>query len=713
MGNVILQGGGASLVVAAKPGSPPAILHWGPDLPGDVDLEVLKALAGYQGGPGSADVFVPASLAMEAGLGLLGPSGVVVHRAGRDWGSRFVVTDTAVEADRIQIFCRDDHTNIGLTYDVRLDAVTGVLTLSSALTNLGQDPLEITDYATAVVPIANHMSDLIGFTGRWALEFQRERMKRFTGTYLRENRRGRTSHDGFPAIILCADTTDEVQGEAYGLHLGWSGNHRIRVDTLHDGRVFAGLGALLGPGEIALEQGQTFHGPSIHAAYSPDGLSDLSQRFHAHVRNQILRPKSPAKVRPVHYNTWEAVYFDHDLDRLKAIADRAAAVGVERFVLDDGWFGSRRNDTSGLGDWYVSKDVYPQGLTPLIDYVTGLGMEMGIWFEPEMVNPDSDLFRAHPDWVLGLASVEQVKFRNQLVLDISRKEVSDYLFERIDAVLRDHAIAYVKWDMNRDISHPGDHRGYQRSHAQVQALYALLARLRAAHPQVEFESCASGGGRADYGVLGYTDRIWTSDSNDALDRQDIQRGASYFFPLEVLGAHVGPRRCHITGRTLSMAMRAGTAMIGHMGLELNLLEETDAELATLTAAIDCHKAHRELLHTGNLVRLKTPPEIMGMGVIGQDQSEALFSLAILTSQVPRLLPRVRFHGLDPDTRYHVKLIWPGKFRSWSAGSSVEALDLAGAGQVIAGRLLQEVGLGLPLTAPEQVLIFHLRALMPD
>jgi alpha-galactosidase len=230
---------------------------------------------------------------------------------------------------------------------------------------------------------------------------------------------------------------------------------------------------------------------------------------------------------------------------------------------------------------------------------------------------------------------------------------------------------------------------------------------------VEFESCASGGGRADYGVLGYTDRIWTSDSNDALDRQDIQRGASYFFPLEVLGAHVGPRRCHITGRTLSMAMRAGTAMIGHMGLELNLLEETDAELATLTAAIDCHKAHRELLHTGNLVRLKTPPEIMGMGVIGQDQTEALFSLAILTSQVPRLLPRVRFHGLDPDMSYRLKLVWPNKFRSWSAGSSVEALDLAGAGQVIAGRLLQEVGLGLPLTAPEQVLIFHLRALMPD
>jgi alpha-galactosidase len=708
-----LHGGEASLVVAMKRGAPPAILHWGPRLPDNVDPTVLTALAGYQGGPGSADVFVSASLAMEAGLGLLGPSGIVVHRAGQDWGSRFVVTDAAFAADRIQIFCRDDHTQIGLTYDLRLDAVTGILTVSSALTNLGEGPLEVTEFATAVLPIANHMTDLIGFTGRWALEFQRERIKRFAGTYLRESRRGRTSHDGLPALILCGASTDEAQGEAYGLHLGWSGNHRIRVDSLHDGRVFAGLGALLGPGEIRLEQGQTFHAPTIHAAYSREGLSGLSQRFHAHVRRQILRPETRTKVRPVHYNTWEAVYFDHDLDRLKAIADRAVAVGVERFVLDDGWFGSRRDDTSGLGDWYVSADVYPDGLKPLIDYVTGLGMEMGIWFEPEMVNPDSDLYRAHPDWVLGLAHVEQVPFRNQLVLDISRPEVSDYLFARIDAVLRDHEIAYVKWDMNRDISHPGDRRGYQRSHAQVDALYALLQRLRDAHPSVEFESCASGGARADYGVLSYTDRIWTSDSNDALDRQDIQRGASFFFPLEVLGAHVGPRRCHITGRTLSMAMRAGTAMIGHMGLELNLLEETETELAILKEAIACHKAHRDLLHTGNLVRLQTSDELMGMGVIAQDQSEALYSIAILRSQVQRLLPRVLFHGLDPDQRYRVKLVWPSKFRSWSAGSSAEALDLTGEGKLLPGRLLQEVGFGLPLTVPEQVLIFHLRAYEPD
>eukprot|EP01038_Epipyxis_sp_PR26KG_P014414 gene14414-19345_t len=268
MDNLILHGGGATLVVAVKLGAPPAILHWGLRLPDDVDPTVLRALASHQGGPGSSDVFVDASLAMEAGLGLLGPSGVVVHRTGQDWGSRFVVADATLEGDRIQIFCRDDHTKVGLIYDLRLEAVTGVLTVSSSLTNLSEAPLEVTEFATAVLPIANHMTDLIGFTGRWALEFQRERIKRFAGTYLRESRRGRTSHDGLPAIILCGASTDEAQGEAYGLHLGWSGNHRMRVDSLHDGRVFAGLGALLGPGEIRLEQGQTFHAPTISAANS-------------------------------------------------------------------------------------------------------------------------------------------------------------------------------------------------------------------------------------------------------------------------------------------------------------------------------------------------------------------------------------------------------------------------------------------------------------
>jgi alpha-galactosidase len=424
----------------------------------------------------------------------------------------------------------------------------------------------------------------------------------------------------------------------------------------------------------------------------------------------LLTPAMKAKPRPVHYNSWEAVYFDHDIETLKAIASRAAAIGVERFVLDDGWFGSRRDDRSGLGDWTVSADVYPDGLAPLVDHVTGLGMEMGLWFEPEMVNPDSDLFRAHPDWVLGVEGVPQVHARNQLVLDIARPEVSEYLFGRIDAILSEHAISYIKWDMNRDINHPGGADGRARAYAQISALYALLQRIRLKHPGVEIESCASGGGRIDYGMLAHSDRVWTSDSNDAIDRQAIQRGANYFLPLEVLGGHVGPRQCHITGRTLPMAMRAATALFGHMGLELNLLTEPETELEELKAAIALYKGHRGLLHSGRFYRLDGPPHVNSIGVVSKDGREALFSHALLASE-PNILPdRLRLAGLDPALEYRVRLIWPEGWKAVHPPSISETLDLAGEGAVFAAEALMKLGLQLPLARPETVLLFKLDAL---
>jgi alpha-galactosidase len=403
------------------------------------------------------------------------------------------------------------------------------------------------------------------------------------------------------------------------------------------------------------------------------------------------------------------VWFDHDVDKLKDLATRAAALGVERFVLDDGWFGGRRHDRAGLGDWTVSDAVYPKGLKPLVDHVTGLGMEMGVWFEPEMVNPDSDLYRAHPDWALRIEGIEQVPFRHQYVLDIARRDVSDYLFERIDAVLRDHAISYVKWDMNRDVNHPGDAQGRPRAYAQVAALYALIDRIRAAHPGVEIESCASGGGRVDFGILSRTDRIWTSDSNDAIDRQHIQRGASFFLPTDVIGAHVGPSTCHQTGRKLCMAMRAGTAMMGHMGLELNLLTEPQADLDQLMAAIALHKKHRALIHNGEFQRLDTPDYLNIIGVGAADRREAIWSVAFMKGHAATLPDRFRPTGLHPDTRYRIRIIWPTDWRSVSGPSVVDALDLIGEGAVFSGDALMTAGMRLPLTVPQTVLILHLQA----
>ena len=709
MDHIRLDAPETSFVLACAVGAPPRVLHWGAALPADSSAEDLVRLGARFGGPGSADVVIGDSLALEPGLGLLGPSGFSAHREGRDWASLFTVRAVERGDGGAVVRCHDPRTRLGLDYVVALDPRTGVLTITSTLTNAGDAPLDLTDMATACLPIPACCDEIIGFNGRWTDEFRRERLARFTGGFVRENRRGRTGHDSFPAIILCPRATTETAGEAFGLHLAWSGNHRIRVDSLMDGRVFASLGALLWPGEVRLAPGESHASPAIVASYSPRGLNGLSQGFHRHVRERLLRPSNTAKPRPVHYNTWEAVYFDHDVVKLKGIADRAAAIGVERFVLDDGWFGARRHDRAGLGDWTVAPDVYPDGLGPLVDHVRGLGMEMGIWFEPEMVNPDSDLYRAHPDWALAIEGVDQIPFRHQVVLDISRPEVSDYLFGQIDAILSEYDIGYIKWDMNRDLNHPGDAQGRPRAFAQVGALYALLDRIRAAHPAVEIESCSSGGARPDMGVLAHTDRIWTSDTNDAIDRQGIQRGASYFLPLNVMGAHAGPCHCHQTGRRLSMAMRAGTALMGHMGMELNLLTEPDGDLVVLKSAVSLYKTHRGLLHSGDFHRLDTPDFLNGVGVVSGRRDEALFSIAWLRGHAATLPGRVRLTGLDPARAYRVQLVWPQPLRAYSGPAGAEALYLSDGAAPVSGELLVRLGLEMPLVGPESVVLFHLTA----
>ncbi len=320
----------------------------------------------------------------------------------------------------------------------------------------------------------------------------------------------------------------------------------------------------------------------------------MSNAFHAYLRS---RPQHPSTPRPVLLNIWEAVYFDHDLDTLRGLADIAASCGVERFVVDDGWFHSRRSDDAGLGDWWVDTTVWPNGLTPLIDHVRGLGMQFGIWVEPEMVNPDSDLYRAHPDWTLVDERYPVVLGRNQLVLDLGRAEVCEYLFAHLDALLGDHDIAYVKWDMNRDLV-AATSGGRAGVHRQTLGVYALFDRLRAAHPGVEFETCASGGGRVDFGIFERTDRAWTSDSIDALDRQQIQRGFSLLFPPELMGTHIGSPVAHTTGRSHGLGFRAIAAMFGSLGIEWNLLKASDRDRADLAEIIAMHKRLRPFLHHG-------------------------------------------------------------------------------------------------------------------
>jgi len=470
------------------------------------------------------------------------------------------------------------------------------------------------------------------------------------------------------------------------------------------------MGELLLPGEIVLQQGETYISPTLYASYTSQGLSTLSQQYHQYVRKHLIRQPVKNKPRPVHYNTWEGIYFNHDVDTLKDLASRASALGAERFVLDDGWFIGRDDDTAGLGDWYVDKKYYPQGLAPLIDHVKAVGLEFGLWFEPEMVNPNSNLFRAHPDWILGTPPNPQIGFRNQLVLDLSRQAVFDYLFERIDSLLTEYDISYIKWDMNRDLNHPGDANGKPAVHNQTHAFYQLLAKLKSAHPGVEIESCASGGGRADYGVLAHTDRIWTSDSNDALERLKIQKGFSYFFPAELMGSHVGPRDCHITHRNINMAMRASVTLFGHMGMEMDLRELTDEETVELKAMIELYKKHRQLVHSGDLFRLELPDYMHGLGIVAQDKSEALFSYSLIACSSASLPDQFHFAGLDKQTVYKLDIIWPIKSGDhWPKASifnfktCLPNVD----GKQFSGEVLMQLGMQLPLLTPQSSLIFHL------
>jgi alpha-galactosidase len=414
------------------------------------------------------------------------------------------------------------------------------------------------------------------------------------------------------------------------------------------------------------------------------------------------------RPRPVHLNTWEAVYFNHDDATLRALAEHAAALGVERFVLDDGWFPGRPNDHSGLGDWWPDPLKYPQGLGPLIAHVLGLGMAFGLWVEPEMVNPNSDLFRAHPDWALQVAGQSLQLGRLQLVLDLSRPEVGDYLFDKLDALLRENRISYLKWDMNRDLAQAADARGQLAYAKQIPALYALLQRLRAQHPAVEIESCASGGGRMDLGILQHTQRFWTSDNNDAVSRIAIQSGAARLFPLEVLGAHVGPAPAHTTGRSQSLDLRCAVALFGHMGVEADVRKFTEAEAQTLATWIGIYKSWRAVLHGSRFTQGRTAN---GVWCLAQHEGRALLGVFTQTAptsmhHAPLLVPCLQ--GLHDTTLCQLRLLGQaGQERARGDAASPWLDALRGAGVSCSAAELRHVGLPLPNMNPESALVFSL------
>ncbi|WP_421740451.1 alpha-galactosidase [Cellulomonas sp.] len=692
-----LRASGVSVVVDLTGGTLPRVLHWGSDL-GDLDAAGLDAARSAwrpvpHGFPVDGEVEI-AVLPQES-AGFLGTPGLVGSRAGQDFSTQLAVrahevTTTDDGTQRLTVHAVDDAARLAITLVLELTA-QGLVRQQAVLTNEADDVYGL-DGLLLTLPVPAVATELLDFSGRWARERSPQRTAFTHGTRLRENRRGRTGYDA--AFVLVAGTAGFANrtGEVWGLHTAWSGNHRSLAERSHYHSGLLGGGELLGSGEIRLGRGESYTSPWVYGSWGV-GLDALAGRFHAWMR---ARPQHPAAPRPVTLNTWEAVYFQHDLGRLTALADAAAAVGAERFVLDDGWFGDRRDDTRALGDWYVSADVWPDGLHPLVQHVTGLGLQFGLWVEPEMVNADSDLARAHPDWMLQVPSRLPREARHQQVLDLAVPEAYAYILERLDALLAEYPIGYLKWDHNRDLVDAG-HGGAPGVHGQTLAIYRLLDELRALHPGVEIESCSSGGARVDLEILQRTDRVWASDCIDALERQQIQRWTNLLIPLELIGAHIGSGHAHSTGRRHELPFRAATALFGHLGIEWDLQEADDVERADLAAWIGLYKEVRPLLHTGTAVHADVVDPVLAVhGVVAQDRADALFAIAMTGRSTNTALARVTLPGLDPDALYDVRPQVP-----------CDAVDHAPAwwtpqGVRLPGRLLSGVGLEAPLQLPEHI-----------
>ena len=629
---------------------------------------------------------------------------------GAGWSQQFELVEADGTDTTLRLLLHDTVAGLAVTLHYAIDANSDVLTTSAEIENLGATPFRLDWLAAATVPLPPEADHVIGFAGRWTLEFQQSRERLGVATWRRDSRRGRNSHDTFPGVIVGSSLSDD-DGAVWGAHLAWSGNHTLLIEPLTDGRRQLQMGEWLAPGEVVLHAGERYRTPDAHLSFSAAGLNGMSGNFHRFVRSSVLRwPGGRMAPRPVHLNSWEAVYFNHDLDGLKALASAGAEVGVERFVLDDGWFHRRDDDKAALGDWWPDARKYPQGLTPLIEHVRGLGLQFGLWVEPEMVNPDSELFRAHPDWALQMAGRARVVGRHQLVLDLSREEVAQYLFDKLDALLTEYPIAYLKWDMNRDLATAAlgaDHRGRAAYRQHNLALYRLLAKVRAAHPLVEIESCSSGGARPDAGILRHTHRVWTSDCNDALARIGIQSGFLRFMPPEIMGAHIGPAHSHTTGRTHSLAFRASVALFGHLGLEFDVRLANPAERAELALWVSAYKEWRDVCH-GGVLRQGAQGGLSWLQATADDASAALFALYRRFEEVPRYTPPQRVQGLDPARRYRLQALHLPRVPH--SQSTTEVLQALAAGTlVVSGAHLRDLGLPLPPLPPESAIVIGMRA----
>ena len=677
-----------SLVLSSLNNRLPCIIYWGECLPRDENLDEVYEASKKDWGDNLLDQIPELSILPEQSANFSGQLGCKMRDVnGHLLSSSFVFFADEVSNNSLTLVFKDK--DLGITYTAGIDALyeDDVYALNAKINS--NNPIIMEWLSAPVIEAPQTSNEMLDYGGHWGSEFRSQRTPWVTGVHLRESRVGTTSHAHFPGLMIPTAGSSENLGSCYGFHYGWSGGHRMIAEQLQDGRKQIQFG---NTENSELNPVTSFETAKLYISHSGAGLGGVGRIFRDFVSNSIV-DLPIGSIRPVHYNCWEAVYFDHNIEELKEIATLAADIGAERFVLDDGWFKGRNSATSSLGDWYVDEHKYPDGMHPLVKHIHSNGMTFGLWFEPEMVSPDSDLFRSHPEWILG--DISQTLGRAQYVLDISINEVQEYLFERIDSILNEYPIEYIKWDHNRVLPYPDA--------SQTRALYSLLDRIRESHSGLEIETCSSGGGRIDYGILEHTQRVWLSDSNDALERLRIQHEALLWLPIHVTGSHVGPKVCHTSGRELPMSFRAWVSAQRHMGFEMDPKELSSEDKVILKSVTQWWKKNREWMMSANILRLPCIDKtvIAEIQVNLQGDHFVVFagqsSASELSSSVPLVLA-----GLDSKSMYNISV--HNKKEIKSLGKSDEGL--MNKNLMLSGQFLMTKGLQLPKVFPANMLVIE-------
>ena len=569
-------------------------------------------------------------------------------------------TEKDEEAQTLIITLEDPACGVCLELLYTLFSSEGIIARSARIINQGDAPVQVTRAMSLCLDLPDSEYEWIQFSGSWARERYPVMRRLETGTTQIESIRGNSSHQQNPFVILKRPNTDEAAGEAIGVSFVYSGNFRIsaQVDPYRVTRIMAGINPTWFSWK--LDPGDSFQTPEAVMVYTDQGLNRLSQIYHRLYRERLMRGLWKEKERPILINNWEATYFDFNEEKLLKIAAKAKECGVELFVLDDGWFGARRDDHAGLGDWVAAKELLPGGISGLSEKVEALGMKFGLWIEPEMVNPDSDLYREHPDWCLHVPGREPSLGRNQLVLDYSRPEVVDHIHGMIAKILRESKVSYIKWDMNRSITDcysvaKDPEKQGEVYHRYILGVYSLYERLISEFPEILFESCAGGGGRFDAGLLYYAPQAWTSDDTDAMERVKIQYGTSYAYPVVSMGSHVSAVPNHQVNRITPLKTRADVAYFGTFGYELDLNRLSEEEQKQVREYTGFMKKYRRLIQFGTFYRLQSPFEHNESAwmVVSEDRKQAIAGFYRTLSRANCHFSKLRLQGLDPDLLYRV------------------------------------------------------------